>query len=218
MKAFWCVNSRAFFMVFGLFQGLFHSFTHTHTGGGKLVFDAHDMWTRGASDGTINPADGEPKWYCARCTEMKGPCLGSLWVIWAHLMLWTEFMGPRRQWNKYLSYPEGYEHQWVLIRPQLCLFVSAGLYAFFIHHSFSVQLSILCLFVLCVHIFSEPTFLSSSVCMSVCVTSQRCVCSLIFKEVTMWISLTPYLSRHQTYPPPLFVLAVLTKQLHEITH
>ena len=51
----------------------------------------------------------------------EGPMFRVPASIWAHLMVM--FMGPSRQWNKYLRYPEGREHQWVLIRSQSCVCV-----------------------------------------------------------------------------------------------
>lgn len=129
----------------------------------------------------------------------RGPTLRVPMSVWAHLM--CMFIGPRRQWYKYLRYPEGYEHQWLLIRSQIMFVCVSWLACSFVQLSFSVQLfvsagvdsGLICVYFqmsafICVHVW------------------RHCVCSVIFKEVMV-----------QMFRYQLLFVIWLTKQPDEIT-
>lgn len=107
--------------------------------------------------------------------------------IWAQLMLM--FIGPRQQ---RLSYPEGIWASVTLHQvTKLCLFVPVGLHTAlfnfpFLYSCLCLQAWTVCLFV---HIYS---IYAAWICafMYMCLSGDVTVCSLIFKEVTAWISQT----------------------------
>lgn len=109
----------------------------------------------------------------------EGPTFRVPVSTWAHLMLL--FMGPRRQWNKYLRFPEGHEQEWPLLRSHsyVCLCLQA---AFF---NFSVRLlASVCLYL---RIFS-------SVCMCVCLCGVT-ACAALSLQRSQWGSARHWVSR-----------------------
>lgn len=131
-------------------------------------------------------------------TEMKGPRSGSLWE---YELIWDL---------------QGGEDQWLLITLQryvcLCLLASMQLCSTF-HFCVAVcvcehgQCAYLCIYFQ----NTEPTFLL--------LTEHMCV--LVWAALYLqWLQCgwtRHWVSRHQPYPPPLFVFTLLTKQPDEIT-